>query len=78
MLGHCVHIIVICQKHKEYLMSVPIRSYNIIICIQNETGLSQHTYLDQKYLLSERSERGRYELIQVTCAEIILSHFESI
>ena len=36
------------------------------------------SYLDQKYLPSERSERGRYELIQVTCAEIILSHFESI
>ena len=33
------------------------------------------SYLDQKYLPSERSERGRYELIQVTCAEIILSHF---
>ena len=36
------------------------------------------SYLDQKYLPSERSERGRYELIQVTCAEIILSHFECI
>ena len=38
------------------------------------------SYLDQKYLPSEQSERGRYELIQVTCAEIILilSHFESI
>ena len=36
------------------------------------------SYLDQKYLPSERSERGRYELIQVTCAEIILSHFEGI
>ena len=24
------------------------------------------------------TKRGRYELIQVTCAEIILSHFESI
>ena len=36
------------------------------------------SYLDKKYLHSERSERGRYELIQVMCAEIILSHFESI
>ena len=36
------------------------------------------SYLDQKYLPSERSERGRYELIQVTCAEIIMSHFEGI
>ena len=25
-----------------------------------------------------KAKRGRYELIQVTCAEIILSHFESI
>ena len=37
------------------------------------------SYLDKKYLPSEWSAfRGRYELIQVTCAEIILSHFESI
>ena len=36
------------------------------------------SYLDQKYLPSERSKRGRYELIQVRCAGIILSHFESI
>ena len=36
------------------------------------------SYLDQIYLPSERSERGRYELIQVTCAEIIMSHFEGI
>ena len=63
--------------------------YNIIICIQNETIILSYafkmrqdylstSYLDQKYLPSERSERGRYELIQVTCAEIILSHFECI
>ena len=33
------------------------------------------SYFDQKYLPSEQSERGRYELIQVTynCTEIILS-----
>ena len=34
--------------------------------------------LDQKYLLSEQSKRGRYKLIKVTCAEIILSRVESI
>ena len=33
------------------------------------------SYLDQKYFLSETR---RYELIQVMCAEIILSHFENI
>ena len=33
------------------------------------------SYLDQKYLPSERSERGRYELIQVMRAEIIFVSF---
>ena len=33
------------------------------------------SYLDQKYLRVSVGKRGRYELIQVTCAEIILFHF---
>ena len=36
------------------------------------------SYLDQKYLPSERSETREIFLIQVTSAEIILSHFEGI
>ena len=54
-----------------YTQPCSIWNYSIIICIQNETGLSQHKLLGSKI-------GGRYELIQVTWAEIILSHFESI
>ena len=36
------------------------------------------SYLDPKYLPGEQSEMREYGLIQVTCTEIILSHFESI
>ena len=52
---------------------------NIIICFQNETRLSQHTLLGSIHIsLVSLSSLGRYFFIQVTSAEIILSHFECI
>ena len=67
-----------------YLCYKLLQSYITLRCIilsyafkMRQDYLST-SYLDQKYLPSERSERGRYELIQVTCAEIILYHFEGI
>ena len=52
---------------------------NITICLKDETGLSQHTLLGSINisLVSLRS-LGTYFLIQVTSAEIILSHLECI
>ena len=49
--------------------------YKITICLQDETGLSQHlvTWITNISRVSV-ARRGRYALIQVTCAEIILSH----
>ena len=41
-------------------------------------GYLSTSYLDKKCPLVSEAKRGWYELIQVACAEIILSHFESI
>ena len=50
---------------------------NIIICFQNETRLSQHTLLGSIHIALVSLTREIF-LIQVTSAEIILSHFECI
>ena len=81
----CTHLIPAVQKKNR--ISSPLRGLgenegvNIIIlsyAFKMRQDYLSTSYLDQKYLPSEQSERGRYELIQVTCAEIILHHFESM
>ena len=81
VLSHHVitRISYMCTPYASNVGDVPEYLYPVHICdiILSYAFKMRQDYLSTSYLLSPGEKRGRYELIQVTCA-VILSHFESI